>query len=174
MSALDGRRNPGRKPMSDDTRALLAQRGREMQDRIRGFSIPPELKDKAKKVQQDWHNQNRGKGRMPAELYKAALGLCFLLALVIPAEPHSWYSSTEDPVTKQGCCGGQDCKEISDDDVREQPGGAFLYVPTGEVIPAPRVQQSRDFRFHRCEYLGAFWPHKKGETRCFFVPPGSF
>ncbi len=113
-------------------------------------------------------------GKIP--LY-TAIGLLLGLSFAEPVAAHGWYSTTTDPETGVGCCGGTDCKEISDNDVREKVGG-YLYLPSGEFIPASRVQQSKDWRFHRCVYLNDFIQygrkHKAGETRCFFAPPGSF
>lgn len=106
----------------------------------------------------------------------AALVFAALL-LTRPAHAHSWYSGTNDPVTQMGCCGGTDCAEIPDADVRQTASGGYVYLPTGEEIPQSRVQRSRDWRFHRCKYLSTFTnangTFKAGDTRCFFAPPGS-
>lgn len=97
--------------------------------------------------------------------------------LCVPAKAHSWYSTTKDPETGLGCCGGEDCKPIPQTSVKLEQGG-WRYLPTGELIPFYRVQQSHDFEFHRCEYLYAFdgdkgQRHEIGDTRCFFVPGGT-
>lgn len=95
-----------------------------------------------------------------------------------PAGAHSWYSSTSDPMTGMGCCGGTDCAPIPSDSVKiDKDAGGWRYLPTGELIPFYRVQQSHDFEFHRCEYTSSFINTKgsfrKGDTRCFFVPGGT-
>lgn len=106
----------------------------------------------------------------------AALGIA-LLFWAARAEAHEWYSSTNDPETGFGCCGGNDCDEIDEADVKEVKGGV-VYLPTNEFIPEQRVQQSRDYRYHRCVYLGSFTnsrtgeSYEQGDTRCFFRPPG--
>lgn len=95
-----------------------------------------------------------------------------------PAFAHDWYSSTRDPETGLSCCGGRDCKAISEEVVRiDREAGGWRYLPTGELIPWSRAQQSHDFQFHRCEYLSSFTnsqgSFKEGDTRCFFVPGGT-
>lgn len=105
-----------------------------------------------------------------------AASIAFVLAMTTESPAHSWYTKTSDPLTGFGCCGGEDCAEISDTDVREVQGG-YVFLPTSEFIPTSRVQKSRDWRFHRCIYLQAFshegQAYEKGATRCFFAPPGS-
>jgi hypothetical protein len=106
-----------------------------------------------------------------------AVGLVYL-GWVLPALAHSWYSSTSDPETGLGCCGGQDCKPVPDAAVKiDRENGGWRYLPTGELIPWSRVQQSHDFQFHRCEYLytitNSKGSYQKGDTRCFFVPGGT-
>lgn len=97
------------------------------------------------------------------------IGTALCIVMAVQASAHSWYSGKTDPETGISCCGGFDCAEIPDADVREVRGG-YEYLPTGEFIPTSRVQQSHDWRFHRCVFLGGLL---KGTTRCFFSPPGS-
>jgi hypothetical protein len=105
----------------------------------------------------------------------AVVGTGFLL-LPVEVRAHGWYTGTHDPETGVSCCGGTDCKEISDSDIRETAEG-YLYIPTGELIPYARAQESKDWRFHRCEFLSDVASYgrtfKKGTTRCFFRRPGS-
>jgi hypothetical protein len=107
----------------------------------------------------------------------AGLGATALvIACFGEARAHGWYTGKHDPDTTISCCGGTDCKEVADAEVDEVPGG-YRYIPTGEFIPMSRVQQSEDWRFHRCEFLASFTYRgeqmEKGKTRCFFAPPGS-
>jgi len=116
----------------------------------------------------------------------AIYGSIFIIGLVtfwttmlaFKVEAHSWYSSTKDPQTGMGCCGGQDCKSVPKESVViDKEGGGYRYLPTGEIIPWSRAQQSHDFEFHRCEYLydinNKQGSYKMGDTRCFFVPGGT-
>jgi hypothetical protein len=111
-------------------------------------------------------------------IYAAAglIALAGVLVFVARADAHSWYGSTKDPATGLGCCGGEDCAEIADADVKAAAGG-YVCLPTGEFIPMARVQQSPDWFFHRCEYLSTFdnglETFTEGQTRCFFAPAGS-
>jgi hypothetical protein len=90
------------------------------------------------------------------------------------AMAHKWYTGTHDPVTGFDCCAGLDCAPVPKSEVKEVPGG-YIYLPTGEFIPHPRVQHSRDWQFHRCVYQSEFLnldkgSFRKGDTRCFFAP----
>lgn len=101
--------------------------------------------------------------------------LAYGFLFVTRAYAHEWFTDKKDPVTLLGCCGGYDCAEIDDTDVRKQ-GDGYVYVPTGEYIPRERIQQSETFRFARCVYQSSFqsasgW-HEAGTTRCFFEPSG--
>lgn len=110
--------------------------------------------------------------------FAITLGVLVWLLWPTEAKAHSWYSGTMEPVTGHMCCNEEDCDEIGASEVRELAGGAYLYIPTGEMIPAARVQQSRDWQYHRCRYTNTFTDltgvlRKEGSTRCFFVPPGA-
>jgi len=174
MSALDGRRKGQTKPFTDEHRRKLSEAARAGADQRRGFVIPDHLKNEAQRVYMNYWNRHGSV--IPREVWRAALGLMLLLFVASDAGAHGWYSGKDDPVTGIGCCGGTDCKEIADDGVQETAAG-YLYVPTGEVIPYSRAQESRDWRFHRCEFLGDYTHkgqhYKKGSTRCFFRKPGS-
>lgn len=79
----------------------------------------------------------------------------------------------KDPVSGHLCCGmNQDCRPIPATDVIEIAGGGYRIIPTGEVIPGPRVMRSRDARFWVCRY-----PDRSGQptgpVRCFLAPPGT-
>lgn len=112
---------------------------------------------------------------------KAIIGVSVIVgsgAIVLwsgEAYPHGWFTGTNDPVSGISCCGGTDCKDIDDTDVRQVEGG-YVYLPTGEFIPRARIQQSQSYGFARCEFLGDVIfngvTHKKGTTRCFFEPGG--
>lgn len=82
------------------------------------------------------------------------------------ARAHDWYTGTKDPVSGYSCCGGYDCAEVLDTDVRAIQGG-YIYIPTSEFIENKRTQPARDWKYHRCEFVGGA---QAGETRCFFVP----
>ena len=106
------------------------------------------------------------------------IGIALFMVLTAgSASAHSWYTGTHDPLTGFECCGGGDCAPVPNEAVRELAGG-FLYLPTGEFIPMSRVQRSHDWQFHRCVYKRDFLDlakrkFSKGDTRCFFAPPGA-
>lgn len=109
--------------------------------------------------------------------------LTALAAIIVwsaqPARAHSWYSGTNDPETGISCCGGTDCAPIPSSHVQiDKEAGGWRYLPTGELIPWSRVQQSHDFEFHRCVFQHNVYEDrgvgfKQGDTRCFFVPGGT-
>lgn len=61
------------------------------------------------------------------------------------------------------CCGGHDCFEISQQDVRQIGSDKWRIIDTGEIIMSRR---SLDERFHRCTRGGGV----KDSTTCLFIP----
>lgn len=93
-----------------------------------------------------------------------ALGLALSLpALLVPrtARPHEWYPAY--------CCSGQDCYEISQEDV-EFAGEGYFIKATGEYFPRTAVPESPDGKFHRCSVGGK----REGRTLCIFAPAAAF
>lgn len=75
----------------------------------------------------------------------------------------------KDPVTKQLCCYHQHnnssfnhCHEMVDEPKRNKDGSYTLQ--TGEVVPAARVQWSKDYNYYECR-------NDSGELLCFFAVP---
>jgi len=203
MSAVDGVKKRSRLPMSEEHRRQMSERATAQHAKRRGFEIPPERKAEARKVMCDWHNQFRhtrkkGEGHhMPPELLRAALGLCFVLAMALPALGHSWskhetarvqadgswLQGTENPKTGDSCCGTNDCVPLDYGDVEITRSG-YLIKQTGEFIPEDEAGPARDGRFWVCrtqECEGAGAPFggymqckpvnkfdKHLEIRCFF------
>lgn len=102
----------------------------------------------------------------------AFLGLFSLGFMVKKALAHdSWINQGgwEDPVSKDSCCGTNDCERVAGDMVSRTPAGYYL-KQTGETIPMSRALPSQDGQFWRCRYLTGL---NTGKTRCFFtVEPG--
>jgi len=69
------------------------------------------------------------------------------------------------------CCSGYDCRQVSDDIVRERPEG-YVIKRTGEVITYrdTRLKDSPDGKMHWCSVSGA----DDTRTICLFVPPRSY
>lgn len=97
-----------------------------------------------------------------ARTVAACLAACLAaLALAAPAAAHEWYPAY--------CCSGQDCYEISQEDVVFTGEGYFI-KDTGEYYPRTAVPESPDGRFHRCSVGG----RKEGRTLCLFAPAPAF
>lgn len=78
-----------------------------------------------------------------------------------PADGHDWYPTE--------CCSGKDCSPYDPAQITETPQGYRLH--DGTVIPYGEARQSKDGRFHRCDY--SWSPHKliySNGRPCFFVP----
>ncbi len=91
--------------------------------------------------------------------------LFLLLAFAAPASAHDkWWNGKEvDPATKRYCCGDNDAKHLTREEVKIVPGG-YQLGDTGEVVPQNRTQPSVD---------GEFWVFRWGDpirTQCFFAP----
>jgi hypothetical protein len=69
------------------------------------------------------------------------------------------------PIDGSHCCGINDCRELSSEEVRETHGG-YLLTKLNEVVPFKEVQISRDGQYWRCK-------KPDGSRRCFFAPPPS-
>ena len=70
-----------------------------------------------------------------------------------------------DPVTKNFCCGADDCKVLSKDLVRVEQYG-YRLLDTDEVVSFTRAQPSPDGEYWVCRWGAGT---KTGpETKCFF------
>lgn len=185
MSAVDGYKTRPRAKRTAEDRRRLSESAKEAHDRRRGFSIPEHLKAKARKFVRDWHNQHRNLNgnrkrtalvHCPPELLKAALGLCFVLAFIVPAGAHEAPSGWRYPVS---CCGLRDCAPLPANALEPTPDG-WRIIATGEVIPYGQVRASGDNQNHRCRKVssdlnsGTRGAHDaEGYYRCLFIaPPG--
>ncbi len=103
---------------------------------------------------------------MPPELLKVALGLMLVLAIIEPAAAHSWYVA---PMIDISCCGGFDCEETSDHDVREVRGGFTISRPASSsphpasssprlAVPSVRVSRMEKEPIARRPDLGPSGP----------------
>lgn len=70
------------------------------------------------------------------------------------------------------CCSNQDCRQISDINIKETHSG-YVLTTTGEVVPYldRRIKHSPDDMYHVCQQHGDF---DEGRILCLFVPPKSF
>ncbi len=98
-------------------------------------------------------------------IFAIALGGAYFAAR---AQAHEkWWNGTEvDPATKRMCCGDNDIKHLTREEVRITREGYLLH-DTGETIPFARVQPSPD---------GEFWVFRWGSpvvAQCFFAPVGA-
>lgn len=98
----------------------------------------------------------------------ARLGAGLLaLVLAVPAVAHEAASGWAYPPS---CCSGQDCYQITADDLGADQGGYHVKA-TGETIPYTdrKVKPSGDGFYHRCSWMGS----RDAATICLFVPSGS-
>src|SRR5262249_41879456 len=56
------------------------------------------------------------------------------IAMFHPAQAHSWYSTTKDPMTGYRCCGGSDCAPIPESWVRYEHDGFRLRLTVGQAL----------------------------------------
>lgn len=99
-----------------------------------------------------------------ARVSRYALGLAVCLtAAAMPrlGRGHEWYPAY--------CCSGQDCYEITQEDV-EFAGQGYFIKATGEFFPRDSVPESPDGKFHRCSLGG----RPEGRTLCLFAPAPAF
>lgn len=117
---------------------------------------------------------------------RAPLWMVLLAALTVEAGAHEWYSSTTDPVTRGGCCGGSDCNVLPDGSVTEVQGGYRVELTLdqakainpkaesgiGAFVPRERFQPSPDSKFHAC-----IWGKNRDAPHygviCFYGPVNS-
>lgn len=55
---------------------------------------------------------------------------------------HEWYP--------RSCCGDNDCHPVDCDELAEQEGGAWVYLPTGNLFSRDKVRVSEDRHCHVC------------------------
>lgn len=70
-----------------------------------------------------------------------------------------------DPVTKNFCCGADDCRQLPKDQVKVEQQG-YLLLDTGEIVGFSRAQPSPDGQYWVCR-----WGRGTAggpETKCFF------
>lgn len=94
---------------------------------------------------------------------KTIILAAFLIAHPGLAQPHSFWinwGGYKSP-TGEHCCGDDDCKELSADQVKITPRGYAL--TSGELVPFSEAQQSEDGNYWRCKRYD-------GSRRCFFAP----
>jgi hypothetical protein len=95
----------------------------------------------------------------------ALLVLLAVISAASPASAHDWWGNGDevDQVTKNLCCGADDCKEVPAENVIE-PGAdhRWRFKDTHFAIDASRAMPSPDGRYWRC-----IW---NGEIKCFFTP----
>lgn len=117
-------------------------------------------------------------------LVLATIGIT-ALALVSPANAHSWYTQKKDPVTQLGCCGGSDCATllIEPGVISAEVDGYRIRLtleqaqrinrnrlePLDVLVPWDRVQPSEDGNWHIC--IPRFEDVTVGNFYCFFAPP---
>jgi len=91
-----------------------------------------------------------------------------IATMTIAASAHDkWWNGKEvDPATKRYCCGDNDVKHLTREEVKIVPGGYELQ-DTGEFVPESRTQPSVDG-----EYWVFRWGHPTS-TQCFFAPSAS-
>ena len=86
------------------------------------------------------------------------------LASTAAAAHDKWWTGKEvDPSTKRYCCGDNDIKHLTREEVKIVPGGYQLF-DTGEVVTQDHAQPSPD---------GEYWVFRWGDpvrTQCFFAP----
>jgi hypothetical protein len=117
-----------------------------------------------------------------------ALATC-LLAFVMSSKSyaHDWYSSTSDPVTKDSCCGGDDCAPVDPEWVTETQYGYMLQMtleqsrtvnkkskaPVYAIIPWSRVQAppKADHLFYACIWENNRKVESGSGVICFFASP---
>lgn len=139
MSAVDGKPSRPHKRRSDEDRKRMSERATAQHDARRGFVIPPEKKDEARRLMVAWHNKDKRRRRkgerrhMPPELLRAALGLCFVLAMALPALGHTSDSGMQYPPS---CCYGTavtgDCAPIPRSSVKVGQTGHEVTLKPGD------------------------------------------
>lgn len=87
------------------------------------------------------------------------LGVVLAVGIAQRVKAHSWY-----PLH---CCSEHDCYPIETDQLVEQAGGSWKYLPTGQVFPKEKVYPSQDNKFHVCISPSS------GQAYCAFILQGS-
>ncbi len=110
-----------------------------------------------------------------------------LVGMASAAHAHSWYSKKVDPVFKQSCCGGTDCKEFiaipGVSLIAETEGyrviltaaqamkiNPYTVAPINAVVTYDRVQPSEDGNWHIC-IMSYSRDNERGGIYCLFAPP---
>jgi hypothetical protein len=92
-------------------------------------------------------------------------GAILALALVaLPADAHDFWinhGAYKSPVDGTHCCGDNDCRALSPEEVKITPRGYML--TGGELVPFSEAQTSEDGEYWRCKRYD-------GSRRCFFAP----
>lgn len=112
----------------------------------------------------------------------ALLGIVFSS----PAHPHSWYSQKVDPVYRNGCCGGHDCREwlIQPGEISAEENGIRVRLslertkqinpnsiaPVDALVTWDRVQPSEDGNWHLC-IMDSWRMDARAGIWCLFMPP---
>ena len=120
-----------------------------------------------------------------------AIVVTAMLVLAEMAQAHDWYSSTRDPVTTSGCCGGNDCAPVPLDADWVQPVKDGFHVvmtleqskkinpysvaPIDAFVPWSRVQSppagisGPPALYHVC--ISAVQRSVRGGIYCLFAVP---
>jgi hypothetical protein len=113
------------------------------------------------------------------------VGMSFLFAPSVSLA-HSWYSQRQDPVYRNGCCGGSDCSKIDGSWLTQEEAGYRVRLtvdqaravnpnasyPVNAMVGWNRVQISEDGNFHLCIFTFDRSLPFEGVI-CLFVPPNS-
>lgn len=117
------------------------------------------------------------------------MALFCLLALVLSSKlnAHEWFNYTQDPVTQDKCCGGDDCAAVNPEWVTETEFGYLLQMtleqsrtvnktsklPVYAIIPWSRVQSppNSDHSFYACIWEQNREPKSGNGVICFFASP---
>lgn len=104
-----------------------------------------------------------------------------------PANAHAWYSTRQDPVWRNGCCGGKDCNELDGRFVEAEDAGLRVRLTAEQarainpnrnasvdaVVEWNRVQESEDGKFHICLMTYFYDGDPRNGVWCLFSPPNT-
>ncbi len=105
---------------------------------------------------------------MSGTLWRLLLAGGLSSSLAVIAFAHGEYSWIMDggyrsPVSKEWCCGPNDCFKIAPEKVHTNAVG-YVLDELNETVPYSETLVSQDGRFWRCR-------RPDGSRRCFFAPP---
>lgn len=118
-------------------------------------------------------------------LMAVALMLAAMAMLAaVPAHSHEWYARRSDPVYNNGCCGGNDCRELNGARIEAEADGyrirltllqartinSYAASPINALVTWARIQPSEDGNYHLCIFSVDREPPRNGVI-CLFAPP---